>query len=171
MFKAESAIRGKNNANAKENCEYCSCILLFTGPPVQFMNFGEIPYAYAEDGTSAVDIRYDNFSDTENLQLKGENIITNNAIRFESDEEAEESVFTKDKLTLAEDSSFSTAFSFIYTSPSTPVDGTKGGFIFMLKQAGESDEAGGLDDGGASPGLSIDFLTEYFKSGIVARSV
>lgn len=144
-----------------------SCFLFFTGLPTQFVNFGGIPHAYAESDTSVVDIRYDDFSDTENLQLKGENLIKDSAIQFRSIEGTDESVFTKDKLTFGESLCFSTEFSYRYISPSSPTASTNGGFAFTLRQVGNSEDTGAFDDESISPGLSIAFPVKYRQSGVV----
>lgn len=135
-------------------------ILTFMGLPVQFMNFGEGAQVYAEEGTSVVDIVYDDFSNTENLQLNGDSLIINNQIQFESDGGTGESVFTTDKIPLGENLSFSTAFSFKNISLPSPSSGTKGGFTFTLQPVDNTAKANDFQHG-IAPSLSIAFTANY----------
>ncbi|HOJ10962.1 MAG TPA: hypothetical protein PK733_10270, partial [Clostridiales bacterium] len=143
-------------------------IFVFTGLPVPFTNFDGIPDVYAAESTPSVDISYDNFFNTENLQLNGGSLIENNAIQFESGGDTGESVFTTDKVTLGENFSFSTAFSFRNISPSTPAAGTKGGFTFTLQSVGNSAVASDFQDESIYPSLSIAFISNYMEAGATA---
>ncbi|MEA4961635.1 immunoglobulin-like domain-containing protein [Lutispora sp.] len=146
-------------------------ILVFTGLPLQFMNFDAIPYACAAESTPTVDLSYDNFANTENLQLNGDSLIEDNAIKFESGGGTGESVFTKDKVTLGTDLSFSTAFSFRNISPFTPAAGTKGGFTFTLQSVGNTAATNDFHDESIEPSLSIAFTSDYMETGSTASLI
>ncbi|MFA9424564.1 MAG: immunoglobulin-like domain-containing protein, partial [Sedimentibacter sp.] len=139
-------------------------VLIFTGLPNQLINFNEISNAYADEITSAIDISYDNFANTENLQLNGDSLIVNNAIQFESKGAAGESAFTKEKVTLGVNSSFSTAFSFRNISPSYPSVGKEGGFTFTLQAVEDTVTTSNFQDENISPSLSIAFDINYVTS-------
>ena len=138
--------------------------MTFAGLPVQSVKYGGILQAHAESVTSVVDIRYDDFSDTGNLQLNGENLISCNAIQFRGIEGGGVSVFTKDKLSLDENNTFSTAFSFRFVSSAAPAAGTKGGFAFILKKDASSGDTGDFyenaDDSSEETGKKIDDTSE-----------
>ena len=144
-------------------------VLLFTGIPFPDLSFAGTPFAHAEGSTPAVDIVYDDFSETGNLQLNGVSLIENSAVLFEDSGDTGESVFTKDKLVLGENLSFSTAFSFRNISPSEPAEDTIGGFTFTLQSIGNSVTADDFQDTDINPSLSIAFTAEYWPEAIPTR--
>lgn len=148
-----------------------SFVLVITGLPLQFLIPNGSPQVYAAEITPTVDISYEDFSDTEGLQLNGDFLIENGSIQFESGVGTGESVFTRDKLILGADLSFSTAFSFRNISPSTPAVDTKGGFTFTLQTVANSVYASGFYDESISPGLSIAFTSDYIEGHISASLI
>ncbi|MDD3034734.1 MAG: Ig-like domain-containing protein, partial [Bacteroidales bacterium] len=146
-------------------------ILVFTGLPLQFMLSDDIPYVYAYESTPTVDISFDDFNNTDGLQLNGDSLMEDNAIHFESGVGTGESVFTTDKLTLGEDFSFSTAFSFRNISPYIPIAGTEGGFTFTLQTVVNSVYASDFYDESISPSLSIAFTSDYMEQGATASLI
>jgi hypothetical protein len=141
-----------------------SLLFLLNGLPVPVMDLDMSPSVFAEGVLPGVAIRFDDFSDTEGLQLNGESIIYNNAIRFENDGLEGKSVFTKEKIALDENLSFSTAFSFRNISPATAEDGTRGGFSFTLQPIDNTKTATGFYDESVSPSLCIAFVFNYTNS-------
>jgi hypothetical protein len=148
-----------------------SLLFLLNGLPVPVMDLDMSPSVFAEGVLPGVAIRFDDFSDTEGLQLNGESIIYNNAIRFENDGLEGKSVFTKEKIALDENLSFSTAFSFRNISPATAEDGTRGGFSFTLQPIDNTKTATGFYDESVSPSLCIAFVFNYTDSGEIIAKV
>lgn len=142
---------------------FLAFVLVFSGLPVQFMNFDGNPQAHAEVDLASVNLEYEGFSNTGDLQLNGDSLIVDNVIQFESKESPGESVFTKDKITLGENLSFSTAFSFRNISPSSPSGEKKGGFTFTLQPGANTAIAADFHDESIQPSISIAFVTDYFS--------
>lgn len=146
-------------------------VLVITGLPLQFIISDDSPNVYAYETTPTVDISYEVFSNTEGLQLNGDSLIENGSIQFESGVGTGESVFTRDKLILGADISFSTAFSFRNISPSTPAVDTKGGFTFTLQTVANSVYASDFYDESIFPSLSIAFTSDYIEGHISASLI
>ncbi|MDD4504000.1 MAG: hypothetical protein PHS15_04130, partial [Clostridiaceae bacterium] len=146
-------------------------VLVITGLPLQFIISDDSPNVYAYETTPTVDISYEVFSNTEGLQLNGDSLIENYAIQFESGVGTGESVFTRDKLILGADLSFSTAFSFRNISPSTPAVDTRGGFTFTLQTVANYVYASDFHDGSISPSLSIAYTSDYAEDHISASLI
>lgn len=143
-------------------------VMLFTSLSGQFLSFTGSTHVNAEGSTPTVDIVYNDFADTANLQLNGASVIVNNAIRF-ANMEPGESIFTKDKIPLDENLTFSTAFSFKNISPAIPGPDT-GGFIFTLQPTGNFVTTKEFQHPNIAPALSIAFTTNY-RAAIVTASV
>ncbi len=136
-------------------------ILIFTTLPIQPIDVIHNKPVYAEGSPSTVDIRYDNFANTENLQVNGNALIENNAIMFESGGGTGESVFTKQAITLGDDLSFSTAFTFKNISPVEPTDKTKGGFTFTLQSVGNNVTANSFQHEDVEQSFSVSLVSNY----------
>ncbi len=119
-------------------------------------------------------ISYDNFIDITRLKFNGVSgtVVTtdrdNNeitALQFNNDRAAEPttggSIFTKNKIRLKEDLSFSAAFS--YRNPHPDFTKGEGGFVFTLQSAGNSVFGHALNDEDIKPSINIAFLTDYYS--------
>lgn len=150
---------------------FLAFLLVFSSLPFQFMNLNGILQTYADGGPSTVTIEYDNFANTEGLQLNGDSIIVNNTIQFENENDGGEgkSAFTKDLLALGDNLFFSTNFSFKNIHPGDPRDDTKGGFTFTLQSVGNDVTASDFHDETIQPSLSIAFVTEYREAPSTSR--
>ncbi len=119
-------------------------------------------------------ISYDDFKDTTHLQLNsvsGTVETTDNdgnditALYFNNDRSTEPkggSVFTKNKIRLGDDLSFSSAFT--YTNPHPEFTTGEGGFVFTLQPLENNVYAQSLDDDSVKPSLNIGFITDYKSS-------
>jgi len=145
-------------------------ITIITGLPIQAWSQKSTIQVYAEESVTTADISFDDFSNTENLQINGDALMKGNVIQFDSSRESGESVFTKERIALGEDKSFSTGFSFRNISPENPINNTKGGFTFTLQPNGNTVVPIGFQDPGMNSSLSIAFVSDYSKGGIVAMS-
>lgn len=118
-------------------------------------------------------IKYDNFNDTSRLQFNGisgtvvttdrdNNEIT--ALQFNNDRVAEPttggSIFTKNKIRLGDDLSFSTAFS--YKNPHPEYTKGEGGFIFTLQTVSNTVYEQNIED--VKPSFNIAFNTDYYST-------
>lgn len=119
-------------------------------------------------------INYYNFNDITRLQFNGVSatILTKDrdgkditALQFnnarEDSENAGGSVFTKNKIRLDEDLSFSTAFS--YSNPHPNFTLGEGGFVFTLQAVDNTVYSPQLYDKGIKPSISIAFISDYYK--------
>lgn len=120
-------------------------------------------------------IKYDDFSDITRLQFNGVSgtIETTNcdgnsitALQFNNDrgsgEAAGGSIFTRNKIRLGDDLSFSTAFSF--RNPHPQFTKGNGGFVFSIQPADNTIYSQYLDDESFKPSLSIAFVADYYSS-------
>lgn len=119
-------------------------------------------------------VSYDNFSNTSRLQFNGISGVdyttnrkgnTTQSLLFESGEGATGgSVFTKKKIRLGEDLSFSTRFSFRNFSQNENDNGN-GGFAFTLQSSDNTLYGQNMNDKSIKPSVSISFVTNHYKQG------
>ena len=121
-------------------------------------------------------IYYEDFSNTDRLQFNGKSGIVNttnrngeaiSALQFNSGTgSAGGSVFTKNKVSLGNDLSFSTAFTFRNENLTGYSDLDKSGaFTFTLQTVSDAVYAQSLDDSSIQPSLSIGFVTSRYYGG------
>ena len=121
-------------------------------------------------------VSYNSFNDITDLQLNGvagtaetKDRFGNDipALRFNNDRSeaptAGGSIFTKNKIRLGEDLSFSTAFTYRNPHPETAL-GT-GGITFTLQTVSDVVYGSGLQDESINPAISVAFVTDYFLGG------
>ncbi|MFA5636572.1 MAG: immunoglobulin-like domain-containing protein, partial [Anaerovoracaceae bacterium] len=125
----------------------------------------EYPLAISYDGFSNTSLlQFNNVSNTvDSKDRDGKDI---KALQFNNDRGVDEgaggSVFTKNKIRLSEDLSFSTAFS--YRNPHPDYTLGEGGFTFTLQAVGNTVYSQQLNDESMNPSISIAFITDYHKS-------
>jgi len=123
----------------------------------------EIPLAVSHNGFSNTSrLQFNGVSGTvETTDGDGNNII---ALQFNNDRRETGtvggSIFTKNKICLGEDLSFSTAFSYRNPHPGF-ITGT-GGITFTLQAAGNTVYGSALQDESIKPGINIAFVTDYY---------
>ncbi|MDD4843949.1 MAG: Ig-like domain-containing protein [Anaerotignum sp.] len=122
---------------------------------------------------STLGLKFDDFTNAANiLQANGKSSINENdskALSFENNE-AGGSIFTKNKIHLNDDLSFSTAFSFKINADEDFPNYGDGGFTFTLQSDSSTAYYSGGDDTnslgvkGVKPSISIAFDTKYYKT-------
>ncbi len=140
---------------------------LFTDLAVQLTGLNEGRVVYASESEPSVNIRYDNFSDLSALQVNGDPI-KESEIRFESGKDKAESVFSKEKIKLTDNLSFSTYFTFTNTYTEEPSEGEKGGFLFILQPEANSKVATDFSHDIAKS-FSLAFTSDFYELGGTAR--
>ncbi|MDR7870915.1 MAG: Ig-like domain-containing protein [Tissierellaceae bacterium] len=116
-------------------------------------------------------ISYDNFYNTEGLQINGLDLIKDGAIQFENSAGVGgESIFSQDKILLGNDLSFSTSFSFKNRTQELN-ENTVGGFIFTLQSSENTLVSNDFNDSLFYNNFSIGFKSKYSGGPISAKAI